>query len=396
MAEVVTNIVAIFTCHLGVLKYVCLRLEHSLRKHIQAFKNSWFQQRAMEAEKYSQEKNHREFYVTLNAAYGPRSRNYHPVRSKNGELLTGSEAIKNRRVKHFSDLLNQPSDVDLSIVDEIDQLPVNDLLNRPIEQQELEQALKDTKIGKSPGADGVFPELLVHGGRCLWTFLLTLFNIVWASELIPTYWIDAIITILFKKGDRSDCGNYRGISLLSAVGKVFADVVLQRLHWLAECIYPQSQSGYRNGRGTIDGVFTLRQLMEKPRKQRKNLYIAFVVFVKAFDRVNGEQGWRSGESARLPPMWPGFDSRTRRHMWVEFVVGSLPCSKGFFSGFSGFPPSAKTNTPNSNSIRNLWTNSHSVDVPLQILIYLFIYLTVIWCPSKFIRIIRKLYTEYIN
>ena len=37
-----------------------------------------------------------------------------------------------------------------------------------------------------------------------------------------------------------------------------------------------------------------------------------------------EQGWRSGESTRLPPMWPGFDSRSRCHMWVEFVVGSRP------------------------------------------------------------------------
>ena len=78
----------------------------------------------MEAEKYSQEKNHREFYVTLNAVCGPSSSNSHPVRSKNGELLTGSEAIKNRWVEHFSDLLNQPSNVDLSIADEIDQLPL--------------------------------------------------------------------------------------------------------------------------------------------------------------------------------------------------------------------------------------------------------------------------------
>ena len=45
-----------------------------------------------------------------------------------------------------------------------------------------------------------------------------------------------------------------------------------------------------------------------------------------------EQGWRSGESTRLPPMWPGFDSRTRRHMWIEFVLGSRPCSERFFSG----------------------------------------------------------------
>ena len=57
-----------------------------------------------------------------------------------------------------------------------------------------------------------------------------------------------------------------------------------------------------------------------------------------------EQGWRSGESTRLPPMWPGFKSRRRRHMWVEIVVGSLPCSERFFSGYSGFPLSLKTNT----------------------------------------------------
>ena len=42
-----------------------------------------------------------------------------------------------------------------------------------------------------------------------------------------------------------------------------------------------------------------------------------------------EQGWRSGESARLPPMWPGFDSWTRRHMWVEFVVSSRPAPRVF-------------------------------------------------------------------
>ena len=45
----------------------------------------------------------------------------------------------------------------------------------------------------------------------------------------------------------------------------------------------------------------------------------------------GVQGWRSGESTRLPPMWPGFDSLTRRHMWVEFV-GSLLCTERFSPG----------------------------------------------------------------
>ena len=91
-----------------------------------------------------------------------------------------------------------------------------------------------------------------------------------------------------QKGDRSHCGNYRGISLFSIVGKVFADIILQRLKKLAELIYVQSQSGYRSGRSTIDGIFTLRQLMEKSREQRRNMYIAFVDFTKAFDTVNRE------------------------------------------------------------------------------------------------------------
>ena len=48
-------------------------------------------------------------------------------------------------------------------------------------------------------------------------------------------------------------------------------------------------------------------------------------------QFNGMQGWRSGESTRLPPMWPGFDSQTRCHKWVEFV-GSLLCTERFSPG----------------------------------------------------------------
>ena len=49
------------------------------------------------------------------------------------------------------------------------------------------------------------------------------------------------------------------------------------------------------------------------------------------------------ESTRIPPMWPGFDFCTPRHMRVEFVVGSRPCSERFFSGYSGFSLPLKTN-----------------------------------------------------
>ena len=60
--------------------------------------------------------------------------------------------------------------------------------------------------------------------------------------------------------------------------------------------------------------------------------------------LQADQGWCSGESTRFPQMWLGIDSRTGRHMWVEFVVGSRPYSERVFSGYSGFPISSKTNT----------------------------------------------------
>ena len=56
------------------------------------------------------------------------------------------------------------------------------------------------------------------------------------------------------------------------------------------------------------------------------------------------QGWRSGESTRLPTMWPGFDSQIRRHMWVNFV-GSLLCTERFSTGSPGTPVSPPLKKP---------------------------------------------------
>ena len=73
--------------------------------------------------------------------------------------------------------------------------------------------------------------------------------------------------------------------------------------------------------------------------------LIFSIVLEDLEQIWGAglaQGWRSGESARLPPVCPRFDSRTRHHMWAEFA-GSLLCSERFFSGNSGFPLSSKTN-----------------------------------------------------
>ena len=95
-----------------------------------------------------------------------------------------------------------------------------------------------------------------------------------------------IITLYKNKGNRSDCNNYRGISLLNIVEKVFARITLTRLQRLAERIYPESQCGFRSHRSTIDMIFSIRQIQEKCREQHMPLYIAFIDLTKAFDLVS--------------------------------------------------------------------------------------------------------------
>ena len=112
---------------------------------------------------------------------------------------------------------------------------------------------------------------------------------------------DAKIVTLYKnKGERSDCNNYRGISLLSIVGKVFARVILSHLQKLAERVYPESQCGFRAERSTVNMIFSLRQL-QKCREQQMPLYVAFIDLTKAFDLVSRDGLFKILSKIGCPP-----------------------------------------------------------------------------------------------
>ena len=88
------------------------------------------------------------------------------------------------------------------------------------------------------------------------------------------------------------CGNYRGISLLSIAGKLYAKILVMRLQILSEELLPESQNGFSPSRGTTDMIFTLRQIQEKCREQNVPLYICFIDFCKAFVNVSREALWK--------------------------------------------------------------------------------------------------------
>jgi hypothetical protein len=80
-----------------------------------------------------------------------------------------------------------------------------------------------------PGSDQILAELIQAGGETLRSELHRLINSVWNKEELPNQWKESIIIPVHKKGDKTDCSNYRGISLLSTSYKILSNILLPRL-----------------------------------------------------------------------------------------------------------------------------------------------------------------------
>ena len=86
---------------------------------------------------------------------------------------------------------------------------------------------------------------------------------IWNKEELPEEWKGSIIVPIHKKGDKTDCNNYRGISLLPTTYKILSNILLSRLIPYAEEVIGDHQCGFRRNRSAIDHIFCIRQILEK-------------------------------------------------------------------------------------------------------------------------------------
>ena len=106
-------------------------------------------------------------------------------------------------------------------------------------------------------------------------------------------WSDGLVIPLHKKGSVNDVNNYRGITLLSTLGKLFTKILNYILSVWAEnyCVYIEAQAGFRSQMSTVDNIFVLHGLISNILNHGKQLYCAFVDFTKAFDYVVRDNLW---------------------------------------------------------------------------------------------------------
>ena len=115
------------------------------------------------------------------------------------------------------------------MLENIQKRSVNTALDEKPTMDEMVRAIKGLKDGKALRGDGTPAEVWKYGGANLSNRLHRWIIKIWEEGHVPQSWKDANIVTIYKKGDRTECGNYRGISLLSAAGKIFARILLNRL-----------------------------------------------------------------------------------------------------------------------------------------------------------------------
>jgi hypothetical protein len=105
---------------------------------------------------------------------------------------------------------------------------------------------------------------------------------------LPQQWKESIIVPIHKKGDKTDCNNYRGMSLISTAYKIVSSILLVRLSPYVNEIIGDHQCGFRRNRSTTDQIFYIRQILEKKWEYNGMVHQLFIDFKKAYGSIKGE------------------------------------------------------------------------------------------------------------
>ena len=174
---------------------------------------------------------------------------------------------------------------------------------KKIEEQEVYSQIKQLKTDRSPGSDGITNEAIKLGAPILTSHFTRFFNMVLDIGIVPKQWCTSDIILLYKKGNPLDIKNYRPISLMSNIYKLFASIILARIRDNIDSKQPIEQAGFRSGFSTTDHIQTLDQVIEKYREYDQPLYLTFIDYSKAFDTISHQFIWNALNMCEVHPKY---------------------------------------------------------------------------------------------
>jgi hypothetical protein len=162
------------------------------------------------------------------------------------------------------------------------------------------------KMAKKKASDtaGIVVEMIQNSSREFLQTIVDIFNqILQPTPLTPSSWEESAVKVLFKKGDPKQPENYRPITLLSILYKIFSRMLGSRIKAILDREQSSDQAGFRPGYSVDDHLFTVVMLIEKLNEYQQPLWICAVDFRKAFYTVEHEQLWSAMLAQGVPPVY---------------------------------------------------------------------------------------------
>jgi hypothetical protein len=205
----------------------------------------------------------------------------------NNEVDVNNEGDVEQDVNNVGYVNNEESDVEQEVN--------NECVNDPVTIDEVLKVCKSLKNNKACGNDLIVNEFIKNCPREFYVLMTKFFNMILNSGHVPNEWCIGLILPLYKKkGSVDDPNNYRGITLLSCMSKVFTSILNERLRQFLEKNNKlgQEQAGYRAGYSTVDHIYAINTLIEMYLSKGKRLYCVFVDYQKAFDLIDRSKLWQ--------------------------------------------------------------------------------------------------------
>jgi hypothetical protein len=214
-------------------------IRHEASRTFRTKKRDHLKNKINELETNSKNENIRDLYRGINECkkgYQPRTN----MVKENGDLLADSHSVLNRCKNYFCQLLNVHGVNDIRQTEIYTAEP---LVPEP-RSFEVEIAIEKLKRNKSPRIDQILAELIQAGGNTLCSEIHKLIDCIWNKEELSEQWKECIIVPIYEKGDKMDCSNYQGISLLSTSYKILSNILLSKLTLYVDKIIGGHQCGF--------------------------------------------------------------------------------------------------------------------------------------------------------